>query len=156
LPIANGGTGATTAASARTKLEVYSKEEVNTKLSSKADLNTTSMQEFNSALRAGTITIKEAGGGCFLRMFNSSGNMIGNVWRGTGTDNDNFYITAYPKDATTTDDRYNYRFPPPPKGAGARTFTVYHNGNMIYKTALPTFDKDVHPAGTICLVKVSG
>lgn len=160
LPIANGGTDATTAAGARTKLNVYSKEEttqaIGDAVESKADLNTTTMQEFHSALRTGTITIKQADDGCFLRMYNSDEHLVGNVWRGMGTDNNNFYITVYPKDATSTTDRYNYRFSPPPKGAGARTLMVYHTGNIIYKTALPTFNTDTHPEGTICLVKVSG
>ena len=89
-------------------------------------------------------------------MYNSDENMVGNIWRGMATDNDNLYLTVYPQDATTIDDRYNYRFAPPPKGAGARTMTVYHTGNMFYKTSLPTFDKDIYPAYTICLVKVSG
>lgn len=38
IPIANGGTGATTAANARTNLSIYSKEETDTKLSAKLNV----------------------------------------------------------------------------------------------------------------------
>jgi hypothetical protein len=66
------------------------------------------------------------------------------------------YITAYPVGATTIDDRINYYLRPPKIGDKAATREIYNTGNLIYKTSLPTFNSDLYPANTICLVKVSG
>lgn len=157
LSIENGGTNATTIAGARTNLEVYSQTEVNNKLAERASLTQTSPQIFQGHVSGISLTSRETpnDNAVFINLDKADGGPAAKFWKSLVSGNT--YLTTYPLEATDITDRINYIFTAPKKGDGAIDRQVYHTGNLIYRTdQVPTFDKDIYPAGTICLVKVNG
>ena len=154
LPIEDGGTNANNAAGARTNLEVYSKNEVDTKLNNKADLTSEDDQIFNGHISGIDITSRGSTETVYLHLEGASGSPA--TWLGRSSFTGMTYLTTFPLGATNTNDRIDYLFSAPKIGSGQAVKEVYHTGNIIYMESLPTFNSDLHPKYTICLVKVSG
>lgn len=154
LPVTSGGTNASNAAGARTNLEVYSKNEVDTKLNQRASLTSTSTQSFTGSLLAPGLRTRTSGTMNANIYFYDQNRAAANQYIGLITSNPTSQQMGFHEVSPSTEEILeSYWLPPPTANRTEATgYRIWTTKQLYYVASKPT---TVAPAGTICLVKVS-